>query len=217
MKNLLLILVFFVCIESYASIKLTISATVIDSESFIPDSVFDNIHIDSLTIRYCDIKKLPRQVNKFKKLKYLNLSGCNMLSSLSIDSLTDLEYLNLSHTHITVLPLGVCELKKLKFLDLSKTQITKIPDEIGALTNLELLRLNNTHLAVLPASVGGFVNLKELWLINTKVDFIPLELTKIKSLQYLWVYWSDIKNGKEVIAGFRATNPNIFFGHSTYK
>ena len=214
MRKLLLLLSLITFLESYSFVRLTISATVVDSESVIADSVFDNIHIDSLTITNCSIKSLPDKISHFKNLKYLNLSGCVNLNQVFLDSLKSLVVLKLNHTHISEFPFAICRLTSLRFLDLSKTYIKKIPEELGQLSQLEFLKLNNTYLQALPVSIGKLIKLEELWLINTKIDYLPLELAQITTLKFLWVYWTDIENRTDVIREIRAVNETIFFGHS---
>ena len=213
-KNVLIVLFLLVVMNSYGSVRLTLHAAVVDAESEIPDSLFDNVNIDSLTITNCHITIVPSQIRKFKNLKYLNFQGSHF-DSVSVESFNQLEDLNLSLTHIKEVPHGLCSLKKLRVLNLSKTFITKIPNEIGDLTNLEVLKLNNTFVKELPVSMGRLTNLHEFWVINTKVSHIPVELTKIKSLRYVWIYWTNIDNANQAVKLFRANNPGIFFGYSS--
>ncbi|KAK4700749.1 hypothetical protein P7C70_g5496, partial [Phenoliferia sp. Uapishka_3] len=83
---------------------------------------------------------LPDYFNRFKLLKYLNLSN-NRFESV---------------------PGVVCEIPALVELDVSFNTITTVPPEIGQLVNLERLVLLANTINFLPPTLAALVHLKEL-------------------------------------------------------
>jgi methyl-accepting chemotaxis protein len=80
----------------------------------------------------------------------------------SIDELSRLSILDLSHKFLGTLPKEIGSLKNLTSLSLLDNQLTILPAEIGKLTNLTSLNLGFNQLTLLPAEIGKLTNLTSL-------------------------------------------------------
>ena len=88
-----------------------------DTLNEIPDTLSNLVNLEELDLYDTGITKLPPDIGKLKKLKYLNLSYCNNLLEL---------------------PEEVGNLINLKELDIRDSGIKKLPNTLSNLVNLEL-------------------------------------------------------------------------------
>ncbi|KAG0561340.1 hypothetical protein KC19_9G056900 [Ceratodon purpureus] len=174
---------------------------------------FSMAELRMLILNNCpNLKELPHDINKFKKLKLLNLSGCSSLRSLpdSLGDLTELEELELSGcTRLQNLP-PLRGLKKLKALHMSQcTALRELPEDFGQLASLKFADFEGCgSLVRLPESFGNLSNLEEVnirgcklleklpssfwWLENlrtlraghTALRVLPRDFWKLESLKY---------------------------------
>lgn len=123
------------------------------------------------------IKGLPH-------VRYFNLYG-NKLMAIKLDSLINLQYLDLSENRITEIT-GLDNLTNLKELHLSKNQITHIKG-FDHLTNLEKLYLSGNQLTEI-TGLDNLANLKQLYLNENQITCIKglenLSHLEILSLSY---------------------------------
>ncbi|KAL5545436.1 hypothetical protein UlMin_005123 [Ulmus minor] len=118
----------------------------------IPDCFF--MHMNKLTVLDLsdieDIKSLPSSISNLRSLTALLLVRCYNLKYVpSLENLTALRRLDISHTGITKVPQGIEMLVNLRYLDLEGTSIKKIPHGIlSKLCHLEYLKLFNKRVKV---------------------------------------------------------------------
>jgi Leucine-rich repeat (LRR) protein len=112
----------------------------------------------------------------------LNLSGKKLTAIPdSIYSKTDLTYLDLGSSSITIFPpLSALE-------DTNANRIAVLPEKIGQLVNLKTLVLNSNQLSSLPAAFIKLKNLEELDLSINKSLYTFNELEKLRQLKQLKV------------------------------
>ncbi|WMV53186.1 hypothetical protein MTR67_046571 [Solanum verrucosum] len=105
-------------------------------------------------------------------LKYLDLSGCNIIDGRlpeDIGSLSSLEWLQLSRNNFEHLPRSISELGALKNLDLSHCKrLTQLPEDIACLSSLEKLFLKGNNFEYLPQSISKLGALEYLNLLDCK-------------------------------------------------
>ncbi|MFH1286807.1 MAG: leucine-rich repeat domain-containing protein [Candidatus Magasanikbacteria bacterium] len=91
-----------------------------------------------------ELKEIPADVFKNKKLEELDLSGNEIGGAIpaEINKLKNLKVLDLSDNIMTGVPAEVGQLEDLELLDLSNNGITGLPHEIGNLKKLKWLRLS---------------------------------------------------------------------------
>ncbi len=120
------------------------------------------------------LKEIPKEIEKLKDLKELNLNG-NQLEALpeAIGSLTSLKCLLLNNNKFKEFPKCVTKLTNLKYLGLGMNMIADIPDTIGNLKNLEMLALNHNKISNLPKGLKKLKSLKLLYLQNNRIETLP--------------------------------------------
>lgn len=136
-------------------------------------------------------KKVPERLNELPNLKRLIVAGSQIDQLQSINTLTELEYLDLSNNRIQSIsstedgnaPINLISLKKLRYLNLSNTHIHEMKTLAG---NHQLVALNlcNNFIKTIPT----FNHLSHLVYLNlnhnhindfSKINFFP----NLQSLQ----------------------------------
>jgi internalin A len=117
----------------------------------------------------------------------LYLSGGGSDSNLttlppSLERLTQLEVLTVSHAQLQSLPNVIAQLTNLQKLDVSFNQIKSLPDWIGGLTELRILDLSSNNLESLPFSLAHLTKLEVLDLSSNQLVDLPESVRKLKSL-----------------------------------
>ncbi|KAL0927260.1 hypothetical protein M5K25_001423 [Dendrobium thyrsiflorum] len=109
-----------------------------------------------------------------------------LLDDERLRRLSHVRVLDISWTHIQVLPNSIGKLVHLRYLNLSYTFITAIPESIEQLTNLRFLYISNCRrLSQLPSGITLLHNLRRLDIDGTPVIFIPKGIEKLQHLNYL--------------------------------
>lgn len=146
-------------------------------ESF--DFLLNCPNIISLNIGACDLKKIPEQISKLKKLSHL-FAYKNHISEIpiSLKHLKRLSKLSLYRNRLSNIPNWINSLLSLKHLNIGGNPIEFLPEELADLT-LEYLGLRNCELDSIPLIVKK-LNLKSLDISkNPKILKIPFELKEI--------------------------------------
>jgi Leucine-rich repeat (LRR) protein len=114
-------------------------------------------------------------------------SWFNQWMNSNLNSLQQVENLELKNLGLIMLPDGLQRLENLKELDISENSLHLIPHWIGNLTKLEHLIVNMNKLFFLPDSVRELKNLKVLHLYNnnfTKLPEVIKDLTNLETLDF---------------------------------
>ncbi|CAK9822912.1 Protein flightless-1 [Anthophora retusa] len=179
----------------------------------IPNTLF--IHLtDLLFLDLSDnkLETLPPQTRRLANLQTLNLNHnplghfqLRQLPSLmnlttlqmrdtqrtlnnipsSLETLTNLQELDLSQNNLPRVPDALYSLLNLRRLNLSDNQITELSTAIELWTKLETLNICRNKLSAIPASLCKIVTLRRLYLNDNRLDFegIPSGIGKLSSLQ----------------------------------
>lgn len=155
--------------------------------------VTKNQNLLSLAVKGLDLEKLhlriiPKEIEKLKSLKYLNL-GLNDFKKLpsEITSLSNLETLNLDRIQLDSIPIEFEKLQNLKELSLHGAWIKEIPPVITKLPNLVSLALGENDLNKIPEEIQNLSKLEHLDISHNygleNKENLPLEkLQNLKSL-----------------------------------
>jgi len=137
---------------------------------------------------------LPDKINKFKKLKRLNL-WVNQISGKIPDDIGELKSLELlclgSNNFSGTIPTKIGNLNNLKYLYIDTNSLTgKIPQEICFLSKLEILSLHSNNLnGIIPKGISRLVNLRELVLFQNDLSgMIPKEIGALARLEQLNIH-----------------------------
>ena len=89
----------------------------------------ENKKLTKMTIKSCDLSKIPKEIGKLTELSVLNLSD-NKIKTLpeSVGNLQNLENLNVAHNRLSNLPEQIKNLKKLCNVDISYNYIKNVGD-----------------------------------------------------------------------------------------
>ena len=101
---------------------------------------------------------------------------------MTIFKLTNLNFLRISHTCLTILPDDIGHLINLKNLLLDHNKLISIPSTIGKLTKLKLLDLSYNNLDKLPDQMGQLLQLTDLNLICNQLTSLPTSIGNLQSL-----------------------------------
>jgi Leucine-rich repeat (LRR) protein len=130
---------------------------------------------------------IPRQVIALRKIRVLNLRAnkITMLPTEICETLTDLEFLNLSFNRMQYLPENISSCIKLRTLLLNNNEISELPAGIGRLPLLTELRLGFNQLQTLPDTIGRLTSVKVLTLANNQLQTLPGSMVGMRSLESL--------------------------------
>ncbi|XP_058788573.1 leucine-rich repeat-containing protein 47-like [Phymastichus coffea] len=160
----------------------------------VPDQIGDLQNLTNLVLHSNAIRKLPKTIDKFNKLKVLDCSrnkldespdglenlpqlmslnlGSNLLSHVpSQVSNTKLCTIDLSHNRFEIFP-DVCysELIHLAEIKVNDNLIKEIPANISLLPSLKLLDIGNNQISVVPGEIADCIKLKDLNLKGNKLS-----------------------------------------------
>lgn len=112
----------------------------------------------------------------------------------SLEQLTQLKSLTVSHSRIATLPDWLEKLTHLEQLILAGIQLTELPDWLGNLTNLRTLDLGSNQLAILPKTLGQLKGLRMLNLCSNNLSEVPQSLGECKALLNLDLSFNRLSN-----------------------
>ncbi|XP_031250539.1 disease resistance protein RPP2B-like [Pistacia vera] len=166
--------------------------------------------LDGLNLEKClKLGSLPKGFDKLNSLKYLLLSGCSNLKTIS-ELPCELEELDLEGTAIKELPSSITCLSNLIQLKLRNcSKLESLPEGFHNLESLECLilsgcsnlktiselpcgleelDLDGSAIKELPSSITYLSNLVQLKLRNcSKLESLPKGFSKLESLEYLFL------------------------------
>ncbi|GJR02464.1 disease resistance TIR-NBS-LRR class family protein [Tanacetum coccineum] len=147
--------------------------------------------LEELCLLSTKITHLPDSICMLKRLKSLNVSGCDFIEKLPEDlgQLECLEKLRVRSKKIEYLPDSICMLKRLKLLNVSNCScLGKLPEDIGQLETLETLELSARKITHLPDSICMLKRLKSLEVSGCDlIEKLPEDLGLLECLEKLSV------------------------------
>jgi Leucine-rich repeat (LRR) protein len=169
----------------------SLSISNVETKSPVPDIILNFKDLESLYIYKTYYNKIPDDIWKLHKLKYIVWSDNNYLSSLpkAFSCLVNLEQIDISNNSIKILGDFMNELKmpNLKIIIAQKNGMRKLDDCLEYLPKLEKLNLNCNRLSSLPESFGSLSNLKELILTGNLLTNLPDSFCKLSKLETLYL------------------------------
>lgn len=115
--------------------------------------------------------------------------------------LKHLRSLNLSGSHLSIIPSSIGNLKWLIYMDLSYTPIKFLPDAMVSLHNLQTLKLRYcSNLRALPKNMRKLTNLKHLDLdVLRALDSMPIGMGQLTNLQTLSAFLVGKNDGNRIL------------------
>lgn len=158
------------------------------SLSVLLERIINFTNLERLDLAGCKaLKELPKGIVNLKKLKYLNLSHCNLRSlPKEIDQLSNLDRLYVNHnTELNSLPDEITDLKNLVRFDACECNLDTLPKSIDKLKNLEYLGVSHNNLKVLPEELCELESLWQLEASGCGLDSLPQNMITLKKLTFL--------------------------------
>ncbi|MFA5406431.1 MAG: leucine-rich repeat domain-containing protein [Candidatus Nanoarchaeia archaeon] len=136
----------------------------------------------------------------------------NKLSSINVDNLSNLRYLDLSYNNFTKVPKIINGFESLEQINMSFNSLNELPSWLGDLTRLESLNLSYNYLKLIPDSLTNLSNLRYLNLWANYLSKLPSDIGCLNKLEVL-----DLKSNKitsipdsiEGLANLRKLNINF--------
>ena len=111
----------------------------------------------------------------------------------TVENLTNLETLNMSHNDLTEFPEALCKLKSLKALDISENDKTQnLPGTLENLTNLETLNISRCCHTEFPEVLCKLKSLKNLDISRNPLTELPSLIFEMKCLHKLDISGASI-------------------------
>ncbi|KAL8522067.1 hypothetical protein ACS0TY_012283 [Phlomoides rotata] len=161
-------------------------------------AIFQLYHLQTLSLSYCNIEEIPKEIGNLIHLRFLDLSWNQSLKELpmEIGNLIQLRHLDLSQNQsLKELPMEIGNLIQLRHLDLSWNKLLKeLPMEIGNLIQLRHLDLSrNDLLKEIPMEIGNLIQLRHLDLSgNELLKELPMEIGNLIQLRHLDLSWNKL-------------------------
>ena len=162
-------------------------------------------HIESLTLTYNQLDRIPASIRKCKHLRSLNLEGNQIRHIprwlLELDSLEDI---NLNFNRLKLRKSDIRHLAKVQQLLIAGNNIERLPSNVGRL-RCESMNLAKNKLHALPKSFAELKQLKSVIFYENEFEEIPEALIGFKNLKHLDFY----KNKLTEIPDFVGTMENL--------
>lgn len=132
-----------------------------------------------------------RQLPSLQNLEVLHMSNTQRTIQnfpTSLDSLSNLEELDMSRNSLQKVPHCLYNMPNLRRLNLSENEITELSPEVEFWKKLEVLNLSRNQLTALPQTVCKLSQLRRLYLNDNRLDFdgIPGGIGKLGNLEIFW-------------------------------
>ncbi|XP_035825487.1 protein flightless-1 homolog isoform X3 [Aplysia californica] len=152
--------------------------------------------LDNNPLIHAQLRQLP-VLTALQTLRMRNTQRTLSNFPTGLDTLTNLQDVDLSYNNLTRVPEALYKLSSLKRLNLSDNEISELSLMIDVWTKLETLNLSRNKLTALPTSLHKLVSLKKLYLNGNQLDFegIPPNIGKLHELEV----FSASKNSLEMI------------------
>lgn len=158
-----------------------------------------SLSVTEIHLQNCGLKdtssKILSTLQRAKKLtlgsldyNYLSTNHLIELPCEGLDTLCDIESLNVCNSHIYTVNCNISIYKNLIEIDLSDNWIHSLPNEFSLLKNLEICTLSKNKLLYLPENIQELVKLKALYLNCNELCMIEENLCKLHCLSILDLY-----------------------------
>ncbi len=179
------------------------SATVENAFAFF--QMFDkNKKLRELSINSSRLNEIPKNIQTFQYLNRLTISSLRNHIQIPevIGRLSQLEYLDISHDSLVLLPRQLYTLKKLKVLNVSQNKLANLADEIGTLNSLKDINYSYNNIVELPASLNNLLKLETMDGSVNPIKRLP-SLSNLKFLQKLKFDYCDLQSLPNDIGSLR--------------
>jgi|GEM_PF-6141627 len=154
--------------------------------SYLPKGVCSLGGLESLQLKGNSFRTLPKQMKAMSGLKEISITLTDSSSHeerfAQLAQIPSLETLDLSDSHLGVIPHGLFDLTGLRALSLQRNGLRDIPPEITSLHSLERLDLSWNSLGSVPAAICELSSLRQLDLYANPLMSIPSTIANLHNL-----------------------------------
>ncbi|KAK3582011.1 hypothetical protein CHS0354_039677 [Potamilus streckersoni] len=158
----------------------------------IPNQLFINLlELTYLDLSGNNLETLPPQMRRLTSLQTLILNNNPLIHAQlrQLPALVSLQTLHMRNTQRTLanFPSGLDSLTNLQDIDLSSNDLTRVPEPLYKLTSLKRLNLSNNQITELSLLIDTWTSMEVLNLSRNKLTSLPASLHKLASLRKLLV------------------------------
>lgn len=165
-----------------------------DLDTF-PEKLLLFTNLEKLTIDYCNFQ-FPKSIEKLSKLNLINISHCEIFP-IGIENIPSLNELTFSSNSFKIIPKEVAkklELKKITINDLYRTGI--IPNGLSII-NVDSIQLSFLQTLKVLDEIKLNKSLKSLKLYQCQLDSFPSSFNENVSLETLFIDGGKFINGNK--------------------
>ncbi len=151
-----------------------------------------NDSIKTLAIHDDEFNKLPGNYRKFKNLRGLDLSRCNLTQFPNIKGNKNLLRLTLNDNRLSLQDLRG-SLPLLEELVLTSNSIKQVPSTIGNFSGLKKLNLNSNNIESIAPEIGKLQKLEQLSLYKNNLRSLPHQLYDLSNLRIIDLYYNQFE------------------------
>ena len=164
----------------------------------------DNGNVTALNLNEKGVTFLPRGLNGFTQLNWLNLSGNNLEAIPDeIFEINTLKSLYLTDNLIATINSDIEKLTSLENLFLANNTIVDVPQELLTLSGLRKLHIDYNEISNLPRDLGNFISLEELILTGNNLNALPQSTSQLTRLRTLNLRENEFTDFPEVITSLQ--------------
>uniref|UniRef100_A0A0B7B8B3 Gelsolin-like domain-containing protein n=2 Tax=Arion vulgaris TaxID=1028688 RepID=A0A0B7B8B3_9EUPU len=140
--------------------------------------------LDNNPLIHAQLRQLP-VLTALQTLRMKNTQRTPNNFPTGLDTLTNLQDVDLSYNTLNRIPEALYKVKSLKRLNMSNNEVTELSVLIDVWTKLETLNLSRNKLKALPSTLHKLSSLKKLYLNGNQLDFegIPASIGKLPNLE----------------------------------
>ncbi|KAK2175165.1 hypothetical protein NP493_747g01024 [Ridgeia piscesae] len=140
--------------------------------------------LDDNPLLHAQLRQLPALVS-LETLHMRNTQRTLSNFPVGLDSLANLQDVDLSYNDLPRVPEPLYKISSLKRLNISNNAITELSSLIDTWANLEFLNLSRNKLTELPNSLCRLTSLRKLYVNSNQIDFngIPASIGKMHDLE----------------------------------
>lgn len=161
----------------------------------IPHNIGKLKRLNALSLVGNNIRELPIEIGNLKELKYISLRNNKKLYDLpvSINKLECLEFLDVSGSGLSRLRDEMSQCVSLRSIIANASKIESLPIDFGNLVDLKSINLGHNRISVLPESIGNLDNLEHLSLGSNEIEYLPTSFGNLASLEILSLDFNRFK------------------------